>query len=178
MIVGCTVFNSAKYNYTAKRDDYLTPDKFLYELMEKEDIIIFDCDVCCSVFNIPAIWHFKKDGLYNLDGQKKSNENGLTGDWYQLNWCNPPFKTAGLWVEKAYREMKNGNTTYMLVPARPETKYWHDFILDEDGGTNRKNIKVKFLRKGLRFINPDTKNSMGVYKNALALVIFEGSKNA
>ena len=65
----------------------------------------------------------------------------------------------------------------MLIPARTETKYWHDYILDPFGGTNRNHVRVKFLRKGYRFINPDTGEKMGVYKNALALVYFEGIRN-
>lgn len=168
----------SKYNFESLRDDYLTPSEFYGELMDKEKILIFDCDVCCTQFNIPAVWHYKKDGLYNLDGKRESDKHGLKGDWYQLNWCNPPFAQAPAWVKKAANEMKKGNTTYMLIPARTETKYWHDYILDKNGGTNRKNVKVKFLRKGLRFIEPTTGQEMGVYKNALALVVFRGCKNA
>lgn len=56
----------------------------------------------------------------------------------------------------------------MLIPARTETKYYHDYIL------KRQNIEIDFLRKGLRFVHPQTGKEMGIYKNALALVYFKG----
>ena len=59
----------------------------------------------------------------------------------------------------------------MLIPVRTKTKYWHDYILD------KKNVKIKWLRKGYRFIDPDTGEYMGVYKNALAIVYFKGEKS-
>lgn len=167
-----------KYIYESTRDDYLTPSELYENLMEKENLKIFDCDVCCSHFNIPALFHYKKDGLYNLEGEKLSDKNGLNGDWYQYNWCNPPFDICISFVQKAVLEQKKGNTTFMIIPARVETKYWHDYILDENGGTNREGVEVRFLRKGLKFVNPINGEKMGVYKNALAIVIFRGIKNA
>ena len=76
----------------------------------------------------------------------------------------------------------------MLLPARTETAYWHNGIL-ENGKPSRENIEINFLRKGLCFINPETgepvkmrikqkdgtyKETDGVFKGALALVIFKG----
>lgn len=175
MFARCVVI---KYVYKSTRDDYLTPSKFYENLMEKEDLGIFDCDVCCSIFNVPALFHYKKDGLYNLESKKISDKNGLGGDWFKYNWCNPPFGACIDFVKKAVHEQKRGNTTFMLMPARVETKYWHDYILDANGGTNRAGVEVRFLRKGLRFINPDNGEKLGIYKNALALVIFRGCTDA
>lgn len=79
--------------------------------------------------------------------------------------------------KKASEEQAKGNTTFMLIPARTETKYWADYILDETGRTNRTNVDVIFLRKGLCFIEPDTGEKMPIFKNALALVTFRGIKN-
>ena len=56
----------------------------------------------------------------------------------------------------------------MLIPARTETAYYHDYILNKD------NVKVVFLRKGFKFINPETMKEMGVFKNALAFIVFRG----
>ena len=63
-----------------------------------------------------------------------------------------------------------GRTTYMLIPARTETKYWHDYILFN------KNVKILWLKKGPRFINPETNEPMGIFKNALALVFFNNGE--
>lgn len=69
------------------------------------------------------------------------------------------------WIEKAFKEQQEGNTTCMLIPVRTETKYWHDFIL------NNPAIHLEWLRKGYKFLDKNN-NEMGVFKNALALVYF------
>lgn len=168
---------SSKYNYTARRDDYLTPHSFIQRVLKEENLPYFDCDVCSSLYNIPALIYGTKDGFFILlDGHKKTQvqkEDALKGNWYTNNWCNPPFADCEKFVKKAVSEQAKGKTTYMLIPARPETKYWQDYIL-QNGKANRENIEVTFLKKGLKFVHPDTKEEMGVYKNPLALVVFRG----
>lgn len=169
---------NSKYNYTAQRDDYLTPHSFIQKVLQKENLPYFDCDVCSSLYNIPALIYGTKDGFFIPDGEKKhqvQKEDGLKGNWYTNNWCNPPFKKCENFVKKAVIEQAKGKTTYMLIPARPETKYWQEWIL-QNGKPNRKNVEVTFLKKGLKFIHPDTKEVMGVYKNPLAYVVFRGEK--
>lgn len=153
----------SKYNFEQKRNDYETPPELYKIALQLAHAEQFDLDVCCSRQNIPAKHHY-------INGIS----DGLKLDWEKLNWCNPPYKYAPIWVKKAAQEQKKGKHTIMLIPARTETKYWHDYILDSFGGTNREHVRVEFLRKGYRFINPDTGEKMGVYKNALALVYFEG----
>ena len=166
-----------KYDYTAKRADYLTPHSFIQKVLREENLPYFDCDVCSSLYNIPALIYGTKDGFFILlDEHQKSQvqkEDGLKGNWYTKNWCNPPFADCEKFVKKAVIEQAKGKTTYMLIPARPETKYWQDYIL-QDGKANRENVEVRFLKKGLKFIHPDTKEEMGVYKNPLAYVVFRG----
>lgn len=165
-----------KYDYSAQRDDYLTPSSFIQKVLKEENLPYFNCDVCSSLYNVPALIYGTKDGFFVLDDDKKyqlQKEDGLSGNWYSKNWCNPPFADCGKFVKKAAIEQAKGKTTYMLIPARPETKYWQDWIL-QNGKANRKNVEVTFLKKGLKFINPDTKEEMGVYKNPLAYVVFRG----
>lgn len=146
-----------KYNFEQKRNDYETPPELVklglkIANREKE----FDMDVCCSHYNIPAKLHL-------LDGEY----DGLKEEWSNLNWCNPPYDECDKWVKKAYEEQQKGGATVMLIPVRTETKYWHDYILFNP------DVEIHWLRKGYGFINPETNNSMGVFKNALALVYFK-----
>ena len=146
-----------KYNFEQERCDYLTPQNIINKVLEHLDIDKFSIDVCCSYKNIPAEKHFidgKIDGLI---------ENWSTEGW---NWCNPPYKTCKDWVKKASREALKGCASVLFIPARTETDYFHKFIL------NKSNVEVEFLRKGTKFIHPETGEEMGVYKNALALVYF------
>lgn len=168
--------NLNKYNYSALRDDYLTPSEIYEKILNENNLTLFDCDVCCSTYNVPARFHYKKNGLYQLS-DKISDENGLTGDWFKINYCNPPFSLCKNFIQKAAKEQLKGNTTIMLIPARTETKYWADYILDENGKTNRADVEVKFLRKGICFLDPDSGEKMPTFKNPLALIIFRGNKN-
>lgn len=152
----------SKYNFEQQRSDYETPPELYKMALELAGADEFDLDVCCSRANIPAKFHY-------IDGFA----DGLKWDWGRLNWCNPPYDQCSKWIKKAYEEQQKGNETLMLIPARTETKYWHDYILDENGGCNRENVEVKFLRKGYSFINPDTGKNCGVFKNALVLVYFK-----
>lgn len=157
-----------KYNFNQNRSDYLTPPELLQVIFQELNFLglysgdMFQCDVCCSEKNIPAIHHF-------IDGVK----DGLNENWHSLNFCNPPYKYCDKWVKKAHEEMQNGKTTVLLIPARPETKYWQDYFLQE-GYAVKENVYIKFLRKGYCFLHPETKQKMGVYKNPLAIVIMDG----
>ena len=180
-----------KYNFSSQKNNYLTPAAFYEKVLEEAGLNIFDCDVCCSEFNIPAKLYYKPEGLYSLNGVKLSDKDGLSGTWFRTNWCNPPFNITDKFVYKALEEQKKGHTTYMLLPARTETNYWYDGIL-EKGKATRENIEITFLKKGLSFIDPNTgepvkmhikqkngtyKEIDGAYKDALALVIFRGINN-
>ena len=162
-----------KYDFTAQRDDYLTPSEIVQYVLDMNDLEQFDCDVCCFQSNIPAKFRYKKDGLFLDSGAKISDSDGLKGAWFPVNWCNPPFPLCKQFIRKASEEQKRGRTTYMLIPARTETKYWHDYILD-GGRASNPTVDVEFLRKGICFLNPDTREKMPVFKNPLALVKFKG----
>ena len=157
---------TTKYLYTKNYNTYLTPPKLIemgLQLLAQEKGVTlveeFDLDVCCSNRNVPAKEYYTYP-----------EHNGLLEDWKEYNWCNPPFDECKKWVGKAYLEQQKGKTSILLIPARTETAYWHDFIL------NKPNVTPVFLRKGYRFINPETHEEMGVFKNALALVVFRGIK--
>lgn len=154
----------SKYSYAKKDNTYLTPPTLVKRALqilaqEKGEAMAskFDCDVCCSHDNIPAFSYFK-DGL----------TDGLKEDWMQYNWCNPPFDDCKRWVQKAYYEQQRGKTSILLIPVRTETAYWFDYILYNP------NVQIYWLRKGYKFLDPNTKEEMGVFKNALALVLFRG----
>ena len=68
-------------------------------------------------------------------------------------FCNPPYgREIGKWVEKAYAEnMIGGAYVVMLIPARTDTKWFHDYIY------NKPNVEIRFLKGRLKF--GDSKNS-------------------
>lgn len=62
-------------------------------------------------------------------------------------FCNPPYGRAiGEWVKKCSEEAKKPNTTVvMLIPARTDTSYFHDYIYQKD------NVDIRFVRGRLKF---------------------------
>jgi len=65
-------------------------------------------------------------------------------------FCNPPYgREIGLWVKKAYEESLNGQLIVMLLPARTDTKWFHDYILNK--------AEIRFVRGRLKF--GDSNNS-------------------
>ena len=59
--------------------------------------------------------------------------------------CNPPYgREIGKWVQKAYTEHVHGDVTIvMLIPARTDTSYFHDYIYGK--------AEIRFLRGRLKF---------------------------
>ena len=68
-------------------------------------------------------------------------------------FCNPPYGRAIKdWVKKCSEESrKHGSTIVMLIPARTDTSYFHDYIY------KKQNVEVRFVRGRLKF--GDGKNS-------------------
>jgi hypothetical protein len=70
--------------------------------------------------------------------------NGLIVDWKKSNYVNPPYKNQKAWVVKAYLESLNDKICVMLLPARTDTKLFHDFIF-------KKAHEIRFIKGRLRF---------------------------
>ena len=62
-------------------------------------------------------------------------------------FCNPPYGRAiKHWVKKCSDESKKpGTTVVMLIPARTDTSYFHDYIYQKD------NVDIRFVRGRLKF---------------------------
>ena len=44
-------------------------------------------------------------------------------------FCNPPYgREIARWVRKCYEESRKGALVVMLIPARTDTAYFHDYI--------------------------------------------------
>lgn len=168
------------YKLTSTRSDYITPRYLIDEVLNHDGINEFDLDVCCNKENIPAKEYYKAEVNEETGEVINIISDGLKLPWKKYNWMNPPFNESKKWIKKAIQEQQKGNTTWAIIPFRPETAYW-DFILCSKGTLDdrvfeNEFFKCIFYRKGLCFVNPVTKEKMGVYKNPLALVKFKGLK--
>lgn len=61
-----------------------------------------------------------------------------------FGWCNPPYgRGIGAWVGKSYRTAEDGRGVVMLLPARTDTSWWHDYVLPFG--------EIEFIRGRLKF---------------------------
>ena len=64
-------------------------------------------------------------------------------------WLNPPYgRQIGKFLAKADNESKKGIVIVCLVPARTDTKWWHEYCIHHE---------IRFIRGRLKF--GDSKNS-------------------
>jgi len=113
---------------------------------------------------------FSLDPCATIDNTKCANffteaEDGLSKSWEGFKvFVNPPYgRGIDKWIKKAYEESRKDNTmVVMLIPARPDTKYWHDYVMKAD--------EVYFIRGRLKF--GDSENSAPFPS---AVVVFDGS---
>jgi phage N-6-adenine-methyltransferase len=112
--------------FSSKSDTWETPQK----LFDKYDAIYrFETDVCALPENAKCKNYFTPE------------EDGLKQEWTGVCWCNPPYgKRIGQWVEKG---AKSFATVVMLLPARTDTKWFHDYCLPLG--------KIEFLRGRIKF---------------------------
>lgn len=114
---------------TSERLDWETPQPF-FDLVDGE--FGFTLDAAAS------------DGNAKCDLYYNELMNGLEQPWTGVVWCNPPYgRDIGKWVEKGYREAQRGATVVMLIPARTETRYWHDYVMQAE--------EIRLLRGRLVF---------------------------
>ncbi len=118
--------------FSSKTDLWSTPQDFYEKLNEEFN---FDLDPCSTHENAKCEKHFT------------IVEDGLKQDWKgHIVFCNPPYgKVLGKWVEKCYNEsLKENTTVIMLIPARTDTRYFHNYIYN-------KAKEIRFLKGRLKF---------------------------
>lgn len=137
--------------FSSKSNEWTTP-KDLFDKLNSE--FNFTLDVASTHDNALCENHYTVD------------ENGLQQKWGGNVFCNPPYgREIGLWVEKGYKEsLRNSNIVVMLIPARTDTRYWHDYIFGK--------AEVRFIKGRLKF--GESKNSAPFPS---AIVIFRGDNS-
>lgn len=99
--------------YTSNKQDWETP-QWLFDKLNSH--LNFTLDVCADFSNA------KCKEYYNIA------DNGLSQEWKGMCYCNPPYNDIATWVKKSYEESQKDCTVVMLIPARTDTKIWHQYI--------------------------------------------------
>jgi len=112
------------------REDYETPQELFNELNKEFG---FTLDPCATDETAKCIKY------YTL------KDDGLSKDWTgEIVFCNPPYNSKqDAWVHKCYEHGKHGGIAVMLIPARTDTKRFHEHILGK--------AEIRFIRGRLKF---------------------------
>lgn len=121
--------------FTSSTAEWATPPDLFRDLDAE---FHFDLDPCATPENA------KCEKFYTIE------DDGLAQDWGGRRvFCNPPYgREISKWVRKCYEESKKGSLVVMLIPARTDTSYFHDYIWGK--------AEIRFIRRRLRFGGSNT----------------------
>lgn len=118
--------------FSSKNYDWETPAGLFEELNAEFG---FNLDVCAITENAKCERYFTP------------RVNGLAQCWRGVCFMNPPYgREIGRWVAKAYEEAAAGATVVCLLPARTDTRWFHDYCVK--GEVRFIKGRVKFRRNG------------------------------
>tara|TARA_B100001094_G_scaffold185729_1_gene179927 strand:- start:6133 stop:6606 length:474 start_codon:yes stop_codon:yes gene_type:complete len=142
--------NTQVVMFSSKTGNWATPQEFFNKLDWRFGP--FDLDPCASTHNTKCANFYTEA------------EDGLTKDWSgHISFVNPPYgRGIDKWIKKAYESSQTPDTKIvMLIPARTDTRYWHDYVM--------KASEIYFVKGRLKF--GDSKNSAPFPS---AVVVFDG----
>lgn len=118
--------------FSSDSDEWSTPQDLFIQL-DKE--FCFTLDPCATKENTKCKKFYTKE------------DNGLIQDWKEeFAFVNPPYSNIKDWVSKASKYR-----CVMLIPARTDTKWFHEYIYQKP------DVEIRFLKGRLKFSN--SKNS-------------------
>ncbi len=98
---------------SSKEVCWSTP-QWLFDQLDAE--FHFTLDVCAVPTNAKCPNYFTPE------------VDGLQQEWAGVCWMNPPYgRSITDWVKKAYETSLCGHTVVCLLPARTDTKWFHEY---------------------------------------------------
>lgn len=118
--------------FSSKTEMWETPQELFEELNNE---FHFSLDVCATAENAKCEKYYTPE----IDG--------LSQPWNGTVWCNPPYgRQIGKWVFAASVASGVRNATVvMLLPARTDTRWFHDYIYQKE------RVEIRFIKGRLKF---------------------------
>lgn len=115
---------------TSKTPEWATPQDF-FDALDAE--FSFTLDPCATAENAKCLKFYTRE------------QDGLAQDWTgERVFMNPPYgREIGKWVKKA----AEGGLVVALLPARTDTRWFHDYIYGK--------AEIRFIKGRLRFNDAD-----------------------
>jgi site-specific DNA-methyltransferase (adenine-specific) len=119
----------SKTLFSSESTEWETPQDLFDELNSE---FAFTLDPCATDKNHKCDKFFTKE------------QNGLLQDWgHERVFCNPPYgREIQYWVASC---AQHNGLAVMLLPARTDTKWFHDHIY------NNRNAEIRFIKGRLKF---------------------------
>ena len=115
---------------SSDRGDWETPQDF-FDALDAE--FGFTLDAAASPLNAKCARYWTEE------------DDALIQRWEGVVWCNPPYgRVVGDFVKKGFEEAQKGATVVMLLPARTDTRWWHDWVM--------RAAEIRLVRGRLRFV--------------------------
>lgn len=115
--------------FSSKSAEWETPQELFNEL---NDEFHFTLDVCATAENAKCEHYYTQE------------QDGLARPWKGTVWCNPPYgRSIGSWVRRGLFASAAGHTVVMLLPARTDTRWFHEYIY--------RKAEIRFIKGRLKF---------------------------
>ena len=141
---------------SSNSNEWYTP-KYIIDYIEKTygKIIL---DPCSSKSTSIGVKNYTKE------------DNGLSKDWNErVVFVNPPYgREIKQWVKKSKEENeKHNNTIILLIPARTDTSYWHEYIFPRYN-------EIHFIKGRIKFLTDEGESQSAPFPSCL--VVFNNSE--
>lgn len=116
--------------YSSRSEEWATPQDF-FDALHGE--FGFTLDPCTSPEAAKCDRYYTKE------------QDGLVHDWERNTvFCNPPYgRRIGPWARKCHEASLKGATVVLLVHARTDTRWFHDWVYGK--------AELRFVKGRLKF---------------------------
>lgn len=136
-------------HFSSKKHNWETPQSFFEELDREFN---FTLDATADDLNHKCEQYFTEE------------QDALSQEWKGSVFCNPPYgRELPKFIKKAYEESQkdHNDVIVLLIPARTDTKAWHDYILGQ--------AEIRFIKGRLMFEVDGNKIDRAPFPSALVI---------
>lgn len=142
--------------FSSDRPDWETPPE-IFDPLDQE--FGFKIDVCATRSTTKCAVYFGPDRNDDLT-------DALAIDWcdhVSPMWMNPPYGSViKEWIKKADDSAKCGALVVGLLPARTDTRYFHDHIYDQG-------YEIRFLKGRIKFLLDGKRSSSAPFPSMIVI---------
>jgi phage N-6-adenine-methyltransferase len=126
--------------FSKASDDWSTPRVF-FEALDAEFGFAVDAAASAENHKCP-VWYGASLDALALESWASVPE---------AIFLNPPYSQCREFIAKAAEEARKGCTVVCLVPARTDTRWFHDHVWDASTNQPRPGVEIRFIKGRLKF---------------------------